>query len=169
MCNFVDATPKHLHDELYGKVRAILDAPDVETVRLLLNQIVANYSKKAPKAIQVLENGFDDITAVLSLPERYRKWLRTTNGMERLNEEIRRRYLVIRIDSNRNSVVLLVSKFLIEFDVKWQSGHQYLDMRNFFIWREVQQRRVKDDSKFAKIGLSNTLSTVWRIYTTFRT
>lgn len=90
MRNFLDATPKSLDDALHGKVRAILDAPDVTTARLLMNQVVL-YSEQAPKAIQVLENGFDDITAVLSLPERYRKRLRTTNGMERLNEEICRR------------------------------------------------------------------------------
>ncbi|EPZ47973.1 hypothetical protein N007_21565, partial [Alicyclobacillus acidoterrestris ATCC 49025] len=90
-----------------------LDAPDVETARLLLNQVVADYGEKAAKAIQVLENGFDNITAVLSLPERYRKRLRTTNGMERLNEEIRRRDRVIRIYPNRDSVLLLIGALLV--------------------------------------------------------
>ena len=65
MRNFMDATPKHLRAELYGKVCAILDAPDVATARLLMNKVVSNYGEKAPKTIQTLENGFDDITAVL--------------------------------------------------------------------------------------------------------
>ncbi len=43
-----------------------------------------------------LEAGFDDATAVLALPEPYRRRLRTSNGMERLNEEVRRRESVIR-------------------------------------------------------------------------
>ena len=53
----------------------------------------------------VLEAGFDAATAVLVLPERYRKRLRPTNGIERLNEEIRRRERVIRIYPHRESVV----------------------------------------------------------------
>ncbi len=78
-------------------MRAILDAPDMDTARLLLNQTLQAYETRAPKAMAVLEAGFDDATAVLVLPERYRKRLRTTNGIERLNEEIRRRERVIRI------------------------------------------------------------------------
>lgn len=152
MRNFLDATPKHLHDELYGKLRAILDAPDVETARLLLNQVVADYGEKAAKAIRVLENGFDDITAVLSLPERYRKRLRTTNGMERLNEEIRRRDRVIRIYPNRDSVIRLIGALLMEMDEKWQSGHKYLDMKEYFAWREERLKKAKQSSKVSQIG-----------------
>jgi transposase-like protein len=52
-----------------------------------------------------LEEGFDDALAVLSLPEKYRVRLRTTNGMERLHEEIRRRERVIRIFPNAASAL----------------------------------------------------------------
>ena len=69
---------------------------------------------------------FEDVTAVLALPERYRKRLRTTNGMERLNEEIRRRERVIRIFPNRESAVRLIGALLMEIDEKWTSGHRYL-------------------------------------------
>ncbi len=152
MRNFLDATPKNLHDDLYGKVRAVLDAPDMATARLLMNQVVADYGDKAPKAIRVLEDGFDDITAVLSLPERYRKRLRTTNGMERLNEEIRRRDRVIRIYPNRDSVIRLIGALLMEIDEKWQSGHKYLDMLDYFTWRKEQQEQAKQDPKISKIS-----------------
>ena len=72
-------------------MRAILEAPDPDTARMLLNQTITAYSDKAPTAMRTLEAGFDDATAVLSLPEKYRKRLRTTNSVERLNEEVRRR------------------------------------------------------------------------------
>ncbi|SDX00426.1 Transposase, Mutator family [Alicyclobacillus hesperidum] len=140
MRNFLDATPKNLRDELYGKVRAILDAPDVVTARLLMDQVVSDYSEKAEKAVTLLETAFDDITAVLCLPERYRKRLRTTNGVERLNEEIRRRDRVIRIYPNRESVIRLIGALLMEMDEKWQSGHKYLDMKDYFTWREEQKK-----------------------------
>lgn len=71
MRNLLDAAPKSLQGEIYRKVREILDAPDLDTARLLLDQMLSEYADKAPKALQVLEDGFDDATAVLSLPERY--------------------------------------------------------------------------------------------------
>jgi transposase-like protein len=152
MRNFLDATPKSLHDELYGKVRSILDAPDVETARMLMDKVVADYGDKAAKAIAVLENGFEDITAVLSLPERYRKRLRTTNGMERLNEEIRRRDRVIRIYPNRDSVIRLIGALLMEMDEKWQTGHKYLDMAEYLAWRHEQKKQSEEQPKLQQIS-----------------
>ncbi|MCL6452708.1 MAG: transposase [Alicyclobacillus sp.] len=49
---------------------AILDAPDIQTARLLKDNFVEEYAERVPKAVQVLEDGFDDITAVLALPDR---------------------------------------------------------------------------------------------------
>ena len=72
MRNILDVTPKSLQEELYPQVRAILDAPDMDPARLLLNQTLQAYETRAPKAMTVLEAGFDDATAVLVLPELYR-------------------------------------------------------------------------------------------------
>ena len=79
----------------------------------------------------VLEEGFDDVTAVLALPERYRRRCRTTNSVGRLNEEIRRRERVIRIFPNRQSTLRLLGTLLIEMDEKWTTGHRYLDMQDY--------------------------------------
>jgi putative transposase len=136
MRNILDATPKSLQEELYPRIRAILEAPDMATARLLLGQVLASYESKAPKAMSILEAGFDDATAVLMLPEKYRKRLRTTNGMERLNEEIRRRERVIRIFPNRESVVRLIGALLMEIDEKWAAGKKYLDMSEYIIWQQ---------------------------------
>lgn len=97
-----------------------------------------------------MEAGFDDATAVLMLPERYRKRLRTTNGMERLNEEIRRRERVIRIFPNRESVVRLIGALLMEVDEKWASGKRYLDMAEYLDWKQRQQE-IKKASKVMPI------------------
>jgi transposase-like protein len=55
-----------------------LEAPDSKTARKLLNDVLEEYKEKAPKAMEVLEEGFEDATAVLELPEQYRRRLRTT-------------------------------------------------------------------------------------------
>lgn len=115
----LDASPKALKDEIHTHVRAILEAPNPEAARLLLQQTLAAYEDKAAKAMRILEAGFDDVTAVLSLPEKYRKRLRTTNSVERLNEEVRRRERVIRIFTNRESVIRLIGALLMEQDKKW--------------------------------------------------
>lgn len=99
--------------------------------------------------MEVLEAGFDDATAVLALPERYRKRLRTTNGVERLIEEIRRRERVIRIFPNRESAFRLLGALLIEIDEKWTSGRKYLDMTEYLKWRRTVSRT---SSRVARIG-----------------
>lgn len=137
MRNVLDATPKSLKDEVYGRVRTLLDASDVEAARLLLSQTINAYEERASKAMRVLEAGFDDATAVLSLPERYRKRLRTTNSVERLNQEIRRRERVIRIFPNRKSVIRLLGALLMEQDEKWASGRKYLNMEEYLTWRQT--------------------------------
>ena len=89
-----------------------------------------------------LEVGLEDAIAVLSLPERYRKRLRTTNGMERLNEEIRRRERVIRIFPNRASAERLLGALLLEQDEAWSTGRVYLEMSAYWQWREAQERTL---------------------------
>ena len=78
--NVLDATPKSIRDEVHQHVRALLNAPDPKAARLLLPQTLEYFEEKAPRAMKILETGFDDVTAVLSLPEKYRKRLRTTNS-----------------------------------------------------------------------------------------
>jgi putative transposase len=148
MRNILDASPKGLKEEIHAHVRAILEAPDPDTARILLNQTMSAYGDKAPKAMRTLEAGFDDATAVLSLPEKYRKRLRTTNSVERLNEEVRRRERVIRIFPNRESVIRLIGALLMEQDEKWAAGKKYLDMAEYLEWRE---NRPKNNAKVTRI------------------
>lgn len=150
MRNIMDATPKPVREELYPRLRAILEAPDIDTARLLLNQTLEAFEKKAPKAMQILEMGFDDATAVLVLPEKYRRRLRTTNALERLNEEIRRRERVIRIFPNRESAVRLIGAVLMEIDDKWVAGKKYLDMCEYLQWQE-EQKQINVRSNIAYI------------------
>src|SRR5690606_9648567 len=95
--NILDVTPKSLKSEIKARVRSIFEAPNTQAARTLLQQTVDAYQEKAPKAMATLDAGFDDATAVLELPAAYQKKTRTTNAVERLNAEIRRRERVIRI------------------------------------------------------------------------
>jgi transposase-like protein len=140
--NVADATPKALHEQVQSRLQAIFDAPDLETARTLLARFVTEFAHTAPAAGATLEAGFDDATAVLALPLHYRRRLRTTNGVERLHEEIRRRERVIRIFPNRASAIRLLGALLLEQDEAWTTGHRYFDMTSYWQWRARQQQEA---------------------------
>ena len=139
--NMLDHTPKALQPEVKEELRRLYESVDLESARKVRDQIIQTYEDKAPKATALLDEAFDDITAVLALPLKYRKRLRTTNGVERLNQEIRRRERVIRIFPNAASVIRLMGALLMEQDEKWQTGRKYFDMALYY---QVQDKEPKD-------------------------
>jgi putative transposase len=160
--NVSSAAPKAVQEELHARVRAIFEAPDSETARTLLAQVVANYEQQAPTAIATLERGFDDAAAVLALPRPDRKRLRTTNGQERLNEEVRRRERVIRIFPNRESAIRLLGALLMEQDEQWSTGKRYLDMSAYWQWRDAGHDAQAGDPAVKDMGLPKGQSTETR-------
>ena len=78
------------------------------------------------------DEAFDDITTVFALPEPYRKRLRTTNGIERLNEELRRWERVIRIFPNGQSLIRLMGAVLMEHHEKWINGREIFQLGMLF-------------------------------------
>lgn len=65
----LEATPKSVRQELHEHLRILLEAPDLATARLLLEQLLQRSTSRAPKALAPLEAGFDDAPAILALPE----------------------------------------------------------------------------------------------------
>lgn len=135
--NILDACPRALKHELHSRLRLMFEAPDMDTARELLGGITADFADRAPKAIDRLEEGFDDAMAVMVMPQCLRKRLRTTNCVERLNEEIRRRERVIRIFPNGDSAVRLLGAVLIERDEDWSTGRKYLNMAEYWQWKQA--------------------------------
>lgn len=149
MKNILDASPKALKSEIKSHVRFIFDAADIQIARSLLEQTIVQFQDKAPKAMDILEAGFNDATAVLVLPATYRKRTRTTNAIERLNREVRRRERVIGIFPNRESALRLLGALLMEQDEKWTTSRKYFDMTEFLEWRSDKK---KSDSKVVRIS-----------------
>jgi transposase-like protein len=127
--NVLDKCPKKYQPELKQWLNRIYHAKDLEDARRMLRETLQTLEADAPKAMAILESGFEDVMAVMSLPEKYRQRLRTSNGLERLNEEIRRRDRVIRIYPNEASAIRLIGALLIEQDERWTTGRKYLDMQ----------------------------------------
>jgi transposase-like protein len=94
-------------------IRAIFNAPDREEAEHLLDKFQRHYEKKiAPQLVQWAEEAIPEGFTVFALPPRHRRRLRTTNLVERLNEEIRRRTRVARLFPNEAACLRLVSAIL---------------------------------------------------------
>ncbi|HEX8034420.1 MAG TPA: transposase [Ktedonobacterales bacterium] len=133
----LEATPKSLRQDVHERLRMLFEASDLPTARVLLQELLETYTNKSPKVMTNLEAGFDDASAVLALPEPYRRRLRTSNSIERLNEEVRRRKRVIRIFPNRESAARLLLALLMEQDEQWSTGKRYFDMAAYWHWRQA--------------------------------
>ena len=134
--NMLDVCPKKLQAEMKAALKSLYEANDYATAVLLRDNMVSRFQEEAPRAAALLEEGFEDILAVLNLPFSLRRRLRTTNGIERLNEEIRRRERVIRIFPNEESLYRLLGALLMETHDAWQSGKVYLDVTVFLSQRD---------------------------------
>ena len=134
--NLSDACPKSEGEAFVSSAKQVLHAPDGVSARVRLRETCETFEGRCSKAVALLESAFDEVTSILALPSKYHRLLRTTNSVERLNEEIRRRDRVIRIYPNRASCERLLGALLMEFDERLSSGKVYLDMGSYPSWRE---------------------------------
>ncbi len=126
--NLLSSAPKKLSKILADQLKDIFNAPDRETAHNRVKNMVCLYAQKSPKVAEYLENTVDEVLACFNFPEEHRRRIRTTNCLERLHEEIRRRTRVVRIFPNQNSCLRLVSALAAEHHDTWVSGYRYLNM-----------------------------------------
>lgn len=138
MRNILGFTSVRHRKDVAERAKLVFQAPDMEEARRRRDEFIEVFEKKAPKAVACLEEAFDDAMAVMALPEKYRKRLRTTNMQERLNEEVRRRERVIRIFPNDDSAWRLIGALLAEQNEQWQT-RRYLNMDEFNDWLAENQ------------------------------
>lgn len=103
-------------------IRAIFNAPDREEAEHLLDKFLERYRKSAPKLAEWAEENLPEGFTVFGFPPSHRRRLRTTNLVERLNEEIRRRTRVARLFPNEASCLRLVSAVLMEIAEEWRTA-----------------------------------------------
>ena len=139
--NILGVTPRKLRKELGKALTDLFNSPTLKQAYARKQALLETYSDTCPKAMETLDRGFDDATAVYALPEAYRKRLRTSNLIERTNEEIRRRERVIRIFPNTASMTRLIGALLMEFHEKWQGGRSYLNMTDYRL--DCEQARAE--------------------------
>ncbi|GKV67493.1 MULTISPECIES: IS256 family transposase [unclassified Sporosarcina] len=118
--NIFDKLPKKDVQQFKLDVRRIFQALDVESAREEMEHVASKYADepKVQKALETLEEGFDDAVQFLNEPLDFARFLSSTNHLERLNQEVRRREQVIRIFPNEQSAFRLIGAVLMKYDEK---------------------------------------------------
>ena len=114
--------------EVARAVRSVFDAPSRSAAELRLKEIVTHYAKSAPNLATWLEENLPQSLTVFALPAAHQKKMRTSNALERVNQEIKRRTRVARLFPNEASLLRLVTALLAETSEEWETGKIYLTM-----------------------------------------
>ena len=117
-----------MREEIGQVVRDIFNSPSIESAREMVRQMAEKYKKLAPEFVKWLEENIEESLTVFQFPRDHWKKLRTSNGVERVNREIRRRTRVAVLFPNKESALRLVTGVIIEIHEEWVTGRQYLDM-----------------------------------------
>jgi transposase-like protein len=116
--------------EVAADLRAIFDAPDRVEAERRLHLAVAKYEKSAPKLSSWMQANVPEGLTVFAFPEGHRRRLRTSNLLERVNKEIKRRTRVATLFPNEDALLRLVSAILMELSEDWETEKIYLRMEN---------------------------------------
>lgn len=119
-----------MRGEVAADLRAIFDAPDRAEAERRLELVIRKYGKTAPKLASWLAANVPDALTVFILPPAHRRRLRTSNLLERLNKEIKRRTRVATLFPNEAALLRLVSAVLMEISEEWETDKIYLRMEN---------------------------------------
>ena len=111
-------------------IRSIFDCPDRLSAEARLREIAATHAKTAPKLAAWMEENLPQGFAVFAFPSAHHRRLRTTNPLERVNKELKRRTRVAGLFPNEASLLRLVSAILAETSDEWETGKIYLNMES---------------------------------------
>lgn len=117
---------KSMKEEVAGDIRKIFTAETRALAEQKLTEAVKKYAGSAPELSQWMEENIPEGLTVFSAPEIQRKKLRTSNLLERVNKEIKRRTRVVCIFPNPESCLRLIAAILMEISEEWQSATRYL-------------------------------------------
>jgi putative transposase len=117
---------RSMRKEVAEDIRIIFNAPDRSTAEAYLAKAIAKYADTASKLSAWMEENIPEGLTVFDFPRKGWLRLRTTNGLERVSQEIKRRTRVVRIFPNEASYLRLISAILMEIGEEWETGKVYL-------------------------------------------
>ena len=123
--NAQDLVPRSARSMIASAIRSVFEQPDARAAREQLDRVIDGLRPRFAPVAELLTDAEADMLAHFGFPETHRRQIRSTNPLERLNKEIKRRTAVVGIFPNRASVIRLVGMILAERDDEWQDGRRY--------------------------------------------
>ena len=123
--NAQDLVPRHARSMIASAIRSIFEQPDERSAREQSGRVIESIRPRFPAVAELLTDAESDLLAHFTFPDSHRRQIRSTNPLERLNKEIKRRTAVVGIFPNRASLIRLVGMVLAEQDDEWQDGRRY--------------------------------------------
>ena len=114
--NILSHAPGKYQKAIHAELTEMYNSRTMDEARTKRDSIIAEYSDIAAKAMECLDNGFEDAMTIMALPECFRRYLRTSNHLERLNKELKRRSKVIGVFPNEGSLNRIIGSVLIELN-----------------------------------------------------
>lgn len=137
--NALDYLPRKGADDCLTELRWLYDRRDLDEARRDLAGWLRKWSGKYPKLCAWVEENIEETFTFYRLPRAHHKHLKSTNLLERLNQEIKRRTLVVRIFPNVESALRLIRALAVEIHEDWIEQHRYLNME---LLRESKRHRM---------------------------
>jgi len=128
--NALDYVPRKVDDDCLQELRWIYDRRELAEVRRDLAQWLAKWQGKYAKLCDWVENNIEETLTYYRLPLAHHKHMKSTNMLERLNQEIKRRTLVVRIFPNQESCLRLIRALAVETHENWLEAIRYLNMEH---------------------------------------
>jgi len=137
------APKKHMRFEIAEAMRSIFNSHSLEAAELAIKRATEVYKKSAPEFVSWLEDNVHEGLTCYRFPQKHRRRIRTSNGMERVNREVKRRTRVAVLFPNKESALRLVTGVLVEIHEEWVTGKLYLDMDEFNVCEEFVNEQLK--------------------------
>ncbi len=126
--NALDHLPRKGDDDCLMELRWLYDRHEVSEAATDLKKWVGKWSGKYPRLCQWVEENIEETWTFYQLPRQHHKHMKSTNMLERLNQEFKRRTLVVRIFPNEESCLRLIRALAAEVHEDWMEDHRYLNM-----------------------------------------
>jgi putative transposase len=126
--NALDYVPRRVDDDYLQELRWLYDRRDLAEARADLAAWIGKWQSKYPRLVAWVEENIEETLSFYRLPRQHHKHLKSTNMLERLNEEIKRRTHVVRIFPNAESCLRLIRALCVETHENWLEAHRYLNM-----------------------------------------
>jgi putative transposase len=142
--NALDYLPRKADDDCLQELRWIYDRRDAQEARRDLAAWLTKWESRYPKLCAWVEENIEETLSFYRLPQQHHKNMKSTNMLERLMEEIKRRTLVVRIFPNAAACLRLVRALAVELDETWIEAMQYLNMEPLIEQKKEALRKLGD-------------------------